>query len=87
MEETTHAIQISPLFSKFLKSNGCYVKYCYYFRKYGQNGLPYFTVASIPWDKTYEGVEYWRKIQTKWIQLLLDYYAAYSESELKLKGS
>ena len=51
-----HTSQISPFFSKFLKNNGCYVKYCYYLRKYGQQGVPYFTVMSIPWDKTYEDI-------------------------------
>ena len=74
--------QITPLFSKFLKSNGCYVKYCYYARKYGLIGSS-FTVASIPWKKTKEGVDYWRGIQIKWIQTVLDRYADYAKKANK----
>lgn len=65
--------QISPKLSKFLKENGCYVKYCYYLRKFGQTPhIPFFTVASIPWDKTKEGTRYWEDVNRKWIQKVLE---------------
>ena len=72
IEEKT---QITPLFSKFLKENGCYVKYCYYYRKYALNDnkyIPSFAVTSIPWDKTEEGVKYWFDINVKWMACLLE---------------
>ena len=69
MESEKH---INPKFSKFLKENRCYVKYCYYLRKFGQiPHIPFFTMASIPWNKTDEGIKYWSEMNKKWIREIL----------------
>lgn len=62
--------RISPTLSKFLKENGCYAKYCYYYRKYCHVGI--FNITSIPWAKTKDGVEYWRNISNKYLSFLLN---------------
>ncbi len=83
MEEKT---RITPLFSKFLKENGCYIKYCYYYRKYALNDNS-FAVTSIPWDKTEEGVKYWKNINMKWMCCLLEEFKKYRLKSLNDNGN